>query len=280
MYLITGASGPIPQSATKALLAQGAKVRILARDPKKAEGLGAEVVQGDLTRPETLTAAFQGVTALLLVTPAGPEQVAMHHNALAAAKAAGVQKVVKVSAWGAAKDAPLSLGRWHGETDEALKSSGMRWVVLQPHGFLQNTFAYAATIKSQGTIYAPLGTGSVCYIDSRDIGEVAAAVLRADRWDNQTLELTGPASFSYAQLAAVFAEVLGKSVQYVSVSPEAARQGMSGAGLPAWLVEDLLTLSGFYAANYASKTTPVVEQVLGRPGRSASEFIRDHAAAF
>jgi uncharacterized protein YbjT (DUF2867 family) len=280
MILVTGTSGPIPTSAVQFLKSKGAKVRVLARDPKKAEGLGVEVVQGDLSRPETLGAAFRGVTGLLLVTPVTPEMLGLHKNALAAAKEAGVQKVVKVSAWGAAPTAPMALGRWHAETDQLLRDSGLRWVVLQPHGFMQNTFGYAASIKGQNSIFAPLGEGRVCYIDSRDIGEVAGAVLLSDRFDNRDLELTGPVAFSYQELAAAFSEGLGKKITYVNVPPDATRQAMIGAGFPAWLADDLIVLSGFYAANYASTPTTIVAEVLGKSGRTLADFIRDHRAAF
>jgi uncharacterized protein YbjT (DUF2867 family) len=188
--------------------------------------------------------------------------------------------MVKVSAWGASPSAPMGLGRWHGETDQLLRDSGLRWVVLQPHGFMQNTFGYVASIKGQSSIFAPLGEGRVCYIDSRDIGEVAGAVLLSDRFDNRDLELTGPVAFSYQELAAAFSDGLGKKVQYVNVSPDAARQAMLGAGFPSWLADDLLTLSGFYAANYASTPTATVAEVLGKPGRSLADFVRDHRAAF
>lgn len=279
MILVTGASGAIPQSAIQALLKANQPVRILARDPKKVT-FNAEIAQGDLTQLETLAAAFRGVSAVFLVTPAGPDMVAMHENALAAAKAAGVKKMVKVSAWGATPEAPVALGRWHGKTDQALRESGMQWVVLQPHGFMQNTLGYAGTIKAQNTIYAPLGTGHVCYIDSRDIGEVAAKVLQSDAWNNRNLELTGPEAFSYAQLAQTFSGILGRQINYVDVPQDAARQAMTGMGMPTWLIDDLLILSGFYAANYASTPTKTVEEVLGHKGRDLTQFIQDHAALY
>lgn len=279
MILVTGATGAISRTAALALARAGAPVRVLARDPAKAPS-GVSAVAGDLARPESLGAALEGVETLVLVTPASPELPAIHGGALAAAKAAGVRKVVRVSAWGAAPDSPVALGRWHGALDAAFGDSGLAYVSLQPHGFMQNTLGYAGSIKAQSAIYAPLGKGRVCYIDARDIGEVAAAVAASPRWDGQTLELTGPAAFSYADLAAAMTELLGRPIGYVDVPPAAARDAMLAAQLPAWLVEDLLVLSSFYAADAASKPTPTVASVLGRPATPLSTFLADHRAAF
>ena len=279
MILVTGATGAISRSAARALARAGAPVRVLARDPAKAPS-GIDAVAGDLERPESLGPALQGVETLVLVTPASPEMAAIHGNTLAAAKAAGVGKVVRVSAWGSSPDSPAALGRWHGQLDAAFRDSGLRYVSLLPHGFMQNTLGYAGSIKGQSTIYAPLGQGRVCYIDARDIGEVAAAAAAASQWDGQALELTGPAAFSYADLAAAMTELLGRPITYVDVPPAAAREGMLAAKLPEWLVDDLLILSKLYAADAASTPTSTVADVLGRPATPLAKFLADHRAVF
>jgi len=279
MILVTGATGHIPKSAIAALARSATPVRVLARDPAKAPA-GTTAVAGDLTDPRSLTTAFAGIDTLILVTPASPELVAMHGNALAAAQAAGVRKIVRVSAWGAATDSPAALGRWHGELDARFRASGLAYVSLQPHGFLQNTFGYAGSIKAANAIYAPLGTGRVCYLDSRDIGEVAAAAARATTWDGRTLELTGPAAFSYAELAAAVSQLVGRPISYVDVPPAAARDAMLAAQLPAWLVDDLLVLSRLYAADLASTPTTTVADVLGRPATSLASFLSEHRDGF
>lgn len=279
MILVTGATGAISRSAALALARTTTPVRVLARDPAKAPP-GVAAVAGDLERPASLGAAFDGVETLLLVTPASPEMASIHGHALAAAKAAGVRKVVRVSAWGSSPDSPAALGRWHAAIDAAFRESGLGYSSLQPHGFMQNTLGYAGSIKAQSTIFAPLGKGRICYIDARDIGEVAAAVAASPRWDGQTLELTGPAAFSYADLAAAMTQLLGRPISYVDVPPAAAREAMLAAKLPAWLVDDLLILSKLYAADAAATPTSTVAEVLGRPATSLATFLADHRAVF
>ncbi len=279
MIIVTGATGAIPRAAQAALKKASAPHRVMARDPKKVPA-GVDSVVGDLDAPASLREAFAGADTVVLVSNASPALVSQHKNALDAAKAAGVKKVVRVSAWGASPDSPASLGRWHGELDALYRASGLTYVCLQPHGFFQNTFGYIDGVKGDGAIYAPLGEGHVCYLDAADIGDVAAAVAISERWDNQTLDLTGPHAFSYAELAATMAEVLGKPVRFVDVPGEAARAAMLAAQFPAWLADDLVTLSGFYRADAASQPTITVADVLGRAPRSIKQFLADNVAAF
>ncbi len=279
MIAITGASGLIPRSASEALARLGADFRLIARDPTRSIP-GSSVVLADLDKPETLGPALAGVDSLLLVTNASPGMVTQHRNALAAARAAGVRKVVRISAWGARVDSPVALGRWHAELDAAFFASGLTYTSLQPHGFMQNLLGYAASVKAEGAVYAPLGQGRVCYIDSRDIGAVAAAALVESKWDNSSLELTGRVAFSYEDLVVTLAEMLHRPVRYVDVSPDTAKASMLASGYPPWLVDDLLTLSRFYAANLASTPTNTVERVLGRPPAALGAFLAENRGLF
>src|SRR5204863_4114458 len=71
MILVTGATGKSGRAIVKQLAEAGAQVRALVRDPAKAAWLaelpGVEIVQGDLSKPETLDAAFVGIERALLL---------------------------------------------------------------------------------------------------------------------------------------------------------------------------------------------------------------------
>src|SRR5207302_7608767 len=125
----------------------------------------------------SLEAAFKGGTKLFLLGPASPTQVADQHNAIEAARTAGIPHVVRSSAAGADAEAQLPLGRWHGQIDEEIKRSGLRWTILQPVSFMQNLLGSAGTIKQQGAIYGSFRDGRVAMIDARDIARVAAHAL-------------------------------------------------------------------------------------------------------
>ena len=98
MILVTTA-GKVGAEAARLLVARGEPVRVLVRDLEKETATalaeaGAEVTQGDLEIPATIDAAMQGVSAVVLVSPAIPAQ---ELNVVASAVAAGVGHVVKIT---------------------------------------------------------------------------------------------------------------------------------------------------------------------------------------
>jgi hypothetical protein len=74
--------------------------------------------------------------------------------------------------------------------------------------------------------------------------------------------------------------VLGKPVNYVDVPRDAAKQSMTGSGMPGWQAEAVLELTDLLKAGEFSGVSSDVEQVTGHPARSLEQFVRDHVAAF
>ena len=283
MIVVTGATGQIGSEVVRQLAEKGQKVRPLIRDPKKAEPLSHEnvmFVMGDLSDPKSLDEAFKGAQKLFLLTSADPKQVELQHNALEAAKRAGIQHVVKMSAMGASKDSPVALGRWHSQTEEELKQSGMKWTLLQPHFFMQNVAGMAGSIKGQGALYAPLKDGKIAMVDVRDIATVAAEVLTQPGHEGQTYVITGGEAISFDDVARQIGEATGKPVKYVDIPQEDARKAMLGMGMPEWIVNDMLTLYGFFAAGHGAATTDVVQKVGKAAPRTFAQFAKENAELF
>jgi uncharacterized protein YbjT (DUF2867 family) len=134
--LMTGATGLVTGAVIQELEAsKDLKLRALVRDPAKADALrsrGIETVAGDLDDPDSLLPAFEGVTDLWLLNAVSPRQPENAMNALWAAKRAGVERVVRMSAIGAAHDAPSRNGRLHALSDAELMASGLKWTILLP----------------------------------------------------------------------------------------------------------------------------------------------------
>lgn len=283
MIFVTGATGQIGSEVVRQLAEKGEKVRALIRDPKKAAHLNhpnVMFVSGDLSDPKSLDAAFKGAQKLFLLTSGDPKQVELQHNALEAAKRAGIQHVVKVSALGASKDAQVNLGRWHYQTEEELKQSGMKWTILQPHFFMQNLAMMAGSIKGQGALYAPLKDGKISMVDSRDIAAVAVGVLTEPGHEGQSYVITGGEAVSFHDIAKQLGDALGKPVKYVDIPQEDARKSMQGMGMPEWFVSDLLGMYGFFATGNAAFTTDVVQKVGKMAPRTFAQFAKDHTQLF
>ena len=284
MILITGATGTTGREVVRELRRLGAQgVRALVRDPARADFIrraGYEAVVGDFERADTLGAALEGVERALLLTPPTPETVTHHRDFITAAAGAGVRHVVKLSAFGADADAPEGFGKWHGQSENLLKTSGLKWTILRPNFFMQNLLGQAGQIAATGSIFQPVGDARASFIDARDIAAVAARTLNEEGHEGQTYTLTGPEALSYHDVAAKLSEAAGRAISYVPVSPEQFREGALGAGLPEWLVSALERLNEVFASGRAAEVTDAVERVGRREPTTFAQFARDHAGAF
>jgi uncharacterized protein YbjT (DUF2867 family) len=274
--LVTGATGNTGSALATTLLSSGVGVRALVRDPAKAEALraaGAEIHVGDLTRPETLQGAFDGIDVAYFVTWNGEDAEAQGLNFIEAAKRASAGRTpIRIVRHSARGDERSRIIVQHRVLDAALESSGLPYTILRPTMFMQLTMMFADSIREQGAFYAPQRDGAIALIDLRDIVASAVAVLLEDGHEGKTYDLTGPAAVTFADVAASFARLLGRPVQYVDVPPQAAREAMAGMGMPEFLVEGYLELYQGFAAGDFSAVLPTVEQLTGTPPHSFDDF--------
>lgn len=280
---VTGATGNVAGGTIQALQGKGVKLRAIVRNKEKAkplEAAGVEVRVGDLERPRSLAGLFEGADATFITVPAGPRAPEQASNALWAARQGGVKHVVRLSAFGAAHDAPTVNSRLHALSDAELTHSGLKYTILKPHFYMQNLMGSAASIKGKGAFYWAMGSGKVGLIDTRDICEVAAHVLTTSGHDNKTYTLTGPTSIDMNAVAAALGRALGKPLRYVAIPLEAQDQALFSVGLDEWMVTMFGDYMNAYSRNWGDTTTDEVPRLLGRPARSIDDFARDFAAVF
>lgn len=159
--LLTGATGTVSNVLAEAPADADVTVRALVRDPDRAaalEGQVDRVVVGDLGDPGSLPAAFEGVDDLWLLVANVPRAPEHGMNAVRAARQAGVDRVVRLSAIGAGPDAPIRGGRLHALSDRELEASELRWTILRPHWFMQNLLNEAGEIAATGTCRSTAAT--------------------------------------------------------------------------------------------------------------------------
>jgi uncharacterized protein YbjT (DUF2867 family) len=278
MILITGATGTIGSEVVRLLAADGVEVRAMTRNPEKADLPGVEVVRGDYDDPESLAAAAEGAGTLFLATAPGP-WIETHDQAmLAAARAAGVRKVVKLSAIGTG-ETDVRVGNWHLPGEQALRASGMSWTLLRPSSYASNTLRWAAPISTGDPIPNQTGNGGQGVIDPRDVAEVAARALLDDH-TGQILTLTGPESLSVPDQVAQLSQVLGRELTTKDISLDTAREQMIAAGIDPAFVEVAVDGSAYIREDRNAIVTGDVERVLGRPPRSYRTWAQDHRTAF
>jgi uncharacterized protein YbjT (DUF2867 family) len=278
--LVTGATGNTGPGLVASLCRAGVEVRALVRNAAKAQPLraaGADVVLGDLDKPETIPPALEGVSRIYLLTWNGPTAVQQAENVIKAARHAGNIQIVRHSMWGSERSRIIQQGY---QIEESVKASGLPWTLLKPTFFMQNTMMAAQTISSNGTIYWDMNDGKLGMIDVRDIVDAACAVLTGSGHEGKSYILTGPAAISFHDVAKSFSTALGKEVKYVSVPGEAALKFMMDVGLPEWIARGYLELDEGFADNFAGSVTENVPALTGHPARSFDQFAHDFAQVF
>ena len=267
--LVTGATGNIGSQLVSILAAnQDIEVRAFIRDPKKAaplEAAGAEVVFGTFEDEASIQKAVEGIDTLVLITAPNPNAAEQASTALKAAKQAGVRKVVRISALKASLDGPTENTRLHGQTDREIQASGLTYIILRPHFFMQNIFMSAQSIAAEGNLYYGMGDGKLGMIDVRDVVDCAAQAVLSDEFDDQVLNPTGPESISFYEVADKLSAALGKQVNYVPVPPEAVEQSLRQMNMGDWFPVVMRDYSKAYNENWGDFTTSDVETLTGHP---------------
>jgi uncharacterized protein YbjT (DUF2867 family) len=266
------------------LLRIGVPVRALTRRPEKA-GLpaGVEIVAGDLTVPPSLDAAIRGAGTVFLVWTASsataPEVVAR----IATHTSDEPRRIVYLSAPHRTPhpffQQPNALRGLHEEIERVLADSKLDVAILRPGMFASNARHWWAPQIRQGDVVRwPYGDVETAPIDERDIAAVAARVLVDNRYANADYVLTGPESLPQAAQVRAIGDAIGRPLRFEELSPDEFRRE-TAATWPAPVVEMLLSAWGA-SLGHPAFVTSAVQEVLGSPARTFSEWAADNAADF
>lgn len=283
MILLSGATGKTGQQLVDLVRSRKLTARAIVRDPEKAAALragGLETVIGDLQDDAALARALVDVDRAFLLMANTDNQCLLEKNFIDSARKAGVSQLVKLSAIGADSASSAVLKRYHGEVEEYLRQSGLVYTVIRAGFFMDNLFTCAPSIAREDRFCLPMGSGQTAPIDIRDVAEAALAALTQPGHENKTYLVTGADMLSFADMAAVFSEVLGREIRYVDVPEEEFRQQLIAAGLSDWYVTAVLQLFEFNRLNLNAKITADYTRITGKAPRSLRQFVQDYAARF
>ena len=284
--LVTGATGTVGAYLVRELSKRGELTRAAVHSEAKALKIreaNVELFEMDFSKAATVDAALKGIEKLYLLTPFAPGQYETVGYVVKKAKESGVRYIVRQSALGSQSEA-IRLFKTHRDIERSIEASGMDYTILRPNAFMQNFVNFFAdSVRRQGKIFFPLSKARVSYIDARDIAHAAAELLSGEikpSRSGKSYDLTGPSPMAVNDVAAMISKAIGKPVQYVDVSPEAARAGMKEAGMPEWAIEPLLELYAYQREGKGELVSTAVEDITGRRPIPFEEFIKDAAASF
>jgi len=257
-------------------------VRVLVRDPSTAAVWAGkvDVSVGDLSAPETLTAALPGVTSVFLLAGPGGQGVAQTKNIVDALKASGQRpQVVVLSSLGAGEPT-MALAQMHADREALVRDSGLPWTMLRPGMFMSNTFSWARTVKTESKVVHSFGEGSISPIAPSDIALVAAVVLTEGTHKNQVLNLSGPQALTTAEQVASLSRVLGRPIECQDISVEQAIDGMIKGGMPPFVAQNLGELNRMVRNTPEAPVHDTVFAVTGRQPVTYEDWARENAAAW
>lgn len=274
--LVLGASGNVGSALTRRLAADGVRVRAFydpATPQRAAFPDGVQELHGSFDDAVALRAATADADAVFLLTPPSPSQVAWQRAAIDAAVAAGVPRVVKLSAFESGADSPLHMGRWHHDGELALRASGLEWAILRPQYFMQNLLpALRAALESGAWTGAARGDLRLGIVDVEDIAAVAAVLLTRAEHRDEVLIPTGPEALSFAAMAAALSAAAGRPIPYRQRPAAEVAADFTARGWPAWHVADYLAIHGDAAS---ALVTGDVERLTGRAAARFATFLAE-----
>ena len=283
MIAVTGATGALGRRVVDRLVAAGdVPLRLVVRDADRApQAPGAEIVAnpGGFSDPAGLQAALAGSDTVYLVSAAEHEnRLQQHFDAVDAAVAAGVQRIVYTSFLNASPDAVFTLVRQHAATEERIRRSGVRATFLRHSMYADFVPFFASVEDGQAVIAAPAANGRTSFVSRDDLADVAAAVLvrEGTDLDGQALEVTGPEALTMSEAADVLTEITGRPVIYRDQTVEEAWATRRPSGHPDWEIEGWVTSYLAIAAGELATVTDVVPTLTGHPATTVAEHLRAH----
>ena len=257
MYVVTGASGNTGSVVAHALLDKGKQVRAVGRNADHLRQLtdrGAEAVIAEMTDTAELTRAFSGAEAVYAMIPPSsslPDIYAYDErittSLVSALRDAGVRNVVSLSSIGADKPSGTGLVLGLHRLEQALNGiDGLNILHLRAGYFMENTLPQAGIIHSMGSAAGPVRADlKLPMIATRDIGAAAAeALLRLDFKGRQTRELLGQRDISYAEVASIIGQAIGRpDLKYVQLSHEQLRPALAQMGMSGNFIDLLLEMT-------------------------------------
>lgn len=278
MIAITGATGNLGRLVVNELLASGvAPTEIVAvvRTASKAGDLadrGVIVREADYDRPETLTAAFEGVQKVLLIS--GNElgsRLRQHQNVIDAAVAGGIERlaytgILKSDTSGAA------LAAEHKATEKAIVASGLTYTFLRNGWYYETAFGDLEATVARGVLIGASGDGRVSFATRDDFAAAAAAALVSDAPGNKIYELGGDEALTMAEYAAAISQAAGSTVTYQDLGASGYAAALTSAGLPAPVVDMLADIAAANSRGELAADSGDLSRLIGRPTTSALDY--------
>ncbi len=223
MIVVAGGTGTLGTRLVPRLAGQGLAVRVLTRDPARAQHLAGhdvEAVRGDVRDPGSLTSALRGASMVISavhgfagpggVSPALVDRAGNAHLIDAAARTGAA--FVLVSVVGASPGHPIELFRAKHAAEEVLRASGLPWTIVRATAFMETWgMIMGRRLQTSGKILVfGRGDNPVNFVSATDVAALVERAVTDPGQRGQVLELGGPDNLTFNELAAILQETTGR----------------------------------------------------------------------
>ena len=270
---VTGVTGNLGGMVARLCKKNKIEVRNLARNVEKAEKLGfSNVFKSSYDKSADTVKSLEGIEVLFMVSGSeNPNRVQQHKDFIDAAKIAGVSHIIYLSFYNASKNSIFTLGRDHYATEEYIKENGFKYTFLRDNFYAD---FFVDLCKEYGEIKGPAGNGKVSAVVRSDVSEVAAKILEnPGKWENQTLNMTGPEELSMAEIVKAVSEYFGKEIKYIEETVEEAYESRKIWKAEQWEYDSWVSTYTAIAENEQSGISNDIEKILGRKAASLVEYL-------
>lgn len=229
-----------------------------------------------------IVAALRDVRRVFLASGYDVRMLSQAKAAIDAARLAGVDHVVHLGVH-AEPDTTIVHFGWHQLVEAYLERSGLGHTNLHPTAFMQNLLMPVMSDAKSAVLTHYVGDATTSWVDTEDVAEVAAVVLRSPAAHLGRAYGLGTETATIGGIAAVLSEVTGRAWRYEPREPAEFFAAMTAAGADPLYMDCVRTVferTREGSLPEASATFDTVERITGRPGASLRDFLERHRAHF
>ena len=271
---VTGVTGNLGGMVSRLCKENGIKVRNLARNKKKAEKMGfSDVFKSSYDKSEDTIKSLEGIDVLFMVSGSeNPNRIQQHKDFIDVAKIAGVSHIIYLSFYNASKNSVFTLARDHFATEEYIKENDFKYTFLRDNFYAD---FFVNLCREYGEIKGPAGNGKVSVVVRSDVSEVAAKILEnPEKWENQTLNMTGPEELTMEEITKLVSKYLGKEIKYIPETVDEAYESRKIWKAEQWEYDSWVSTYTAIAEGEQAGISNDIEKVLGRKATSLMEYLK------
>lgn len=283
--LVTGATGMAGSAIIREFVNNQHPVKALVRNKEKAIGFAAfptvEVVEGDMTKAETLSEAFEGVDKILMISSSTPDMVETQSQFIDAAKKAGIKHIIKFSGLSAADvNSTFLFADLHAKAERYLENSGMAWTHLRPSQFMTEYLREVPTILAHKALFLPLQDAKLTPVDLKDVAKATFVLLTTEGHEGKIYAISGPEALTMQQVAEQISQAINQPVNYVNISLDDRKQALLSVGIPSFFVDVLDAQAQERLKGAESVVHAETHKTLGIEPTTFAQFAKRNASAF